>query len=254
MLAVGAVPLPWKTTHWCSINTTSRVIIWSFPICKFIPAFLTSFKTSVHQHDNLAFTANCSILLLLHFFMDFCCPVWQVPMLYFHLLGFFFWLVPYISLQHQPLIHWVLFVFHPLNVFLPTCSVVFVFSPHFHFTISDIISSLNNLSFFHLWEGKKAFLVSPFKHLDPFLFWLSLAVVPYPQSVKFAILLLQVFSVSYLSLLCSFILGASYVQSCFSEPGAKTLSKACLRLFFCHILLFCPTVTCGIHFFFFFLL
>lgn len=167
---------------------------------------------------------------------------------------FFFWLVPYISLQHQPLIHWVLFVFHPLNVFLPTCSVVFVFSPHFHFTISDIISSLNNLSFFHLWEGKKAFLVSPFKHLDPFLFWLSLAVVPYPQSVKFAILLLQVFSVSYLSLLCSFILGASYVQSCFSEPGAKTLSKACLRLFFCHILLFCPTVTCGIHFFFFFLL
>lgn len=165
---------------------------------------------------------------------------------------FFFWLVPYISLQHQPLIHWVLFVFHPLNVFLPTCSVVFVFSPHFHFTISDIISSLNNLSFFHLWEGKKAFLVSPFKHLDPFLFWLSLAVVPYPQSIKFVILLLQVFSVSYLSLLCSFILGASYVQSCFSEPGAKTLSKACLRLFFCHILLFCPTVTCGIHFFFFF--
>lgn len=28
MLAMGAVPLLWKTTHWCSINTMSRV--WSF--------------------------------------------------------------------------------------------------------------------------------------------------------------------------------------------------------------------------------
>lgn len=142
MLAVGAVPLPWKTTHWCSINTTSRIIIWSFPICKFIPAFLTSFKTSVHQHDNLAFTANCSILLLLHFFMDFCCPVWQVPMLYFHLLGFFFGSFPtYLFNINPSFTEFCLYFILSMSFFPPV--LLFLFFPH-TFTLLFLTS-------FHPW-------------------------------------------------------------------------------------------------------
>lgn len=41
ILPVGALPLPWRTTGWCSISTMSGVVTWSFPIYKFVPVFLT---------------------------------------------------------------------------------------------------------------------------------------------------------------------------------------------------------------------
>lgn len=79
--------------------------------------------------------------------MDFCCPLWLVPTLSFHLLDF---LTYSLHSSSSSVPHSLSFVL----VSIPSVSLPDYFFPHSHFTISDIISSLSHLSFIYL---------SPFK-------------------------------------------------------------------------------------------